>query len=83
MDKTSKAASAHRLDRELAHLKIISRLLGHEMHSQTGVNIQLSRDSAQEIQASLDLFIESMAGARKAAPKVTSIEPSPVVSRVN
>lgn len=83
MDMTSKAASAHRLDRELAHLKIISRLLGHEMHSQNSPRIQLSRDSVQEIQTSLDLFIESMAAGRKASPQVSSIEANPVVSRVN
>ena len=83
MDKTSKAASATRLDRELAHLKIISRLLGHEMHSQNGNRIQLSRDSVLEIQTSLDLFIESVAVGRKSAPQVTSIETTPVVSRVN
>jgi hypothetical protein len=53
------------------------------MHSQNGARIQLSRDSVQELQTSLDLFIESVASAKKSAPQVTSIEATPVVSRVN
>ena len=83
MDKTSKASAADRLNRELSHLKIISRLLGHEMHSQNGARVMLSRDAVQELQTSLDLFIESVAGARKSAPSVANVETTPVVSRVN
>ncbi len=84
MDMTSKSSKNVRIDRELAHLKILSRLLGHEMHSQTGSRITLSRDSVEEIQTSIDLFIESVHGSRsKAAPSVASVETTPVASRVN
>ncbi len=85
MDISSKATSSARIDRELAHLKIISRLLGHEMHSQNGQRILLSRESVQEIQTSIDLFIEAAGGGRaKQNPNVQGVETTaPVASRVN
>ena len=51
-------SNAH-LVRHLAHLKVISRLLGHELHAQgSSKAITLSRDQVQEIQTAIDLFIE-------------------------
>lgn len=49
-----------RNERQLSHLKILSRLLGHELHAQTSPRITLSRDEVEEIQASLDLYIEEV-----------------------
>jgi hypothetical protein len=47
--------------RQLANLKILSRLLGHELHSQGGTKtIQLSREEVVEIQTTVDLFIEDI-----------------------
>lgn len=47
------------LERHLAQLKLVSRLLGHELHSQGGSKaIALSRDHVLEMQTALDLFIE-------------------------
>lgn len=84
MEISKKAQSAARIERELAHLKIISRLLGHEMHAQNGQRILLSRDEVQEIQTSLDLFIEAASGSRsKGSPSVQGVEPTPVASRNN
>lgn len=49
----------NQLNRHLAHIKVVSRLLGHELHSQgAGKTIALSREQVIEIQTSLDLFIE-------------------------
>ncbi len=49
----------HPLQRQLAHLKVVSRLLGHELHTQgSSRSITLSRDQVTEIQTSIDLFIE-------------------------
>lgn len=49
------------LARHLSNLKLISRLLGHELHAQNGAKaITLSRDEVQEIQNTLDLFIEEV-----------------------
>lgn len=52
------------MERQLAHLKIISRLLGHELHVQTSPRITLSRDEVIEIQTSIDLFIEEIGKKR-------------------
>ncbi|MEQ1894179.1 MAG: hypothetical protein ABL998_16680 [Planctomycetota bacterium] len=48
----------NRLERTLSHLKIISRLLGHELHAQNAPRLTFSREEVQEIQTSIDLFIE-------------------------
>ncbi|MCB9905427.1 MAG: hypothetical protein H6831_13565 [Planctomycetes bacterium] len=47
------------LQRHLSNLKLVSRLLGHELHTQSSAkSITLSRDEVLEIQTTLDLFIE-------------------------
>ncbi len=52
-------SSTSTMMRHLSSLKVISRLLGHELHTQTGGKaITLSREEVIEIQTSLDLFIE-------------------------
>ena len=54
--------------RHLAPLKMVSRLLGHEMHAQgTASAISLSREELGEIRATIDLFIEE-ATRRSGAP---------------
>ena len=55
-------------NRQLASLKMVSRLLGHEMHAQgTASAISLSREELGEIRATIDLFIEE-ASRRTGAP---------------
>jgi hypothetical protein len=52
------------LQRHLSPLKLVSRLLGHEMHVQGNTKaISLTREQVLEIQSSIDLFIEE-AGRR-------------------
>lgn len=47
--------------RHLSSLKLVSRLLGHELHVQSSAKtISLSRDEVIEIQTTMDLFIEEM-----------------------
>ena len=49
------------IQRQLATLKLVSRLLGHEMHSQGGAKtVTLTREEVSEIQTTLDLFIENV-----------------------
>ncbi|MEE8467587.1 MAG: hypothetical protein V3T22_03990 [Planctomycetota bacterium] len=49
----------NQLHRQLAPLKMVSRLLGHEMHAQgTASTISLSREELSEIRTTIDLFIE-------------------------
>lgn len=52
------------LQRHLSPLKLVSRLLGHEMHVQANAKaISFTREQILEIQSSIDLFIEE-AGRR-------------------
>ena len=71
-----------KLERHLAHLKILSRLLGHELHAQAGGSINISRDQLQEIQTALDLFIESF--HRQGAGRGLALDIQPAApARVN
>jgi hypothetical protein len=91
MDRTQSPNQPSRLERQISHLKIISRLLGHELHAQTSPRLTLSREEVIEIQTSLDLFIEDVMKNRSrggAAPLTTSVADSgleiqAVPSRVN
>jgi hypothetical protein len=59
MDSPSQQRPNSAMQRQLANLKLISRLLGHELHSQSSAKvINFSRESVSEIQTTLDLFIE-------------------------
>ena len=48
------------IDRQLAPLKMVSRLLGHELHAQQSARLTLSREEVLEIQTTLDLYIENL-----------------------
>jgi len=83
MERTFKSNNyASHVERQLAMLKIISRLLAHEVSTQSGPRLTLSREEVAEIQTSIDLFIESILRHGSSAP-VTSIETPPTVTRVN
>jgi hypothetical protein len=59
MDLPNQPRSATSMFRQISSLKLVSRLLGHELHSQSSAKaITLSRESVLEIQNTLDLFIE-------------------------
>ena len=65
--------------RQLASLKLLSRLLGHELHAQGGSKtVTLSREEVIEIQATVDLFIEEITRRQGQSPAtpVTSIAPA-------
>lgn len=85
MDVQSTAKPQNQSIRSLASLKILSRLLGHELHLQGGSKtIQLSREEAMEIQATIDLFIEDITrrqGTQQSTPLAPALEPQLVSSR--
>jgi len=61
MEALSQTKFATQMGRQLATLKIVSRLLSHELHAQQGSKqITLSREEVGEIQTCLDLFIEEV-----------------------
>jgi ribosome-binding factor A len=86
MDRTrTTGPQATRLERTLSHLKIISRLLGHELHSQNAPRLSFSRDEVQEIQTSIDLFIEDALKNARGTPAALTreVEIPTVEARVN
>lgn len=59
--------------RQLASLKVLSRLLGHELHGQqTSRSVTLSREEVIEIQTTIDLFIEEITRRQAQAPANTT-----------
>ena len=64
--------------RQLASLKVLSRLLGHELHAQAATKtVALSRDEVLEIQTTIDLYIEDVSRRHSQAPSaggVASVE---------
>ena len=69
MDVPNQSRTKSTLQRQLSNLKLVSRLLGHELHSQSNAKtITLSRESVHEIQTTLDLFIEEVSRAGSMAP---------------
>ncbi len=83
MDIQSQSKSQNPIVRQLASLKIVSRLLGHELHAQPlAKTIQLSRDEVIEIHTTLDLFIEEISRRQGgASTQTTSIEPALIPAR--
>jgi hypothetical protein len=75
MEPLSQAKSASNLDRRLATLKLVSRLISHELHAQsTSKTISLSRDEVTEIQTCVDLFIEEATRRPGIAPALSASE---------
>lgn len=75
-----------KVERQLAHLKIISRLLGHELHAQQSPRLTLSREEVIEIQTSIDLYIEEVMRSKaqtSGALPVSEIDVQAVPARVN
>ncbi len=67
MDSQSKQQNP--IVRQLASLKVLSRLLGHELHAQqSSRSLTLSREEVIEIQTTVDLFIEEIVRRQSQAP---------------
>jgi len=89
--RTSPTSSTRtsRTERQLAPLKLVSRLLGHELHAQQSPRLTLSREEVVEIQTTLDIYIEGAMrgsrGGRGSAPSHVSgeLEVQAVPARVN
>lgn len=84
---SSESRALQPLVRQLSHLKVLSRLLGHELHSQASSRtVTLSREEVVEIQTTLDLFIEEAGrrlgtGTSTPAAELSRAEPTLVPAR--
>jgi hypothetical protein len=60
--------------RHIATLKVVSRLLGHELKSQAaGKAVTMSRDEVTEIQTTIDLYIEQATKGQKSQSPSTPV----------
>ncbi len=80
---SSNPKSTQHLQRQLATLKVVSRLLSHELHVQaSSKTVTLSREGVFELQTCIDLFIED--ASRRLTPagqNVLATDPPLVGSR--
>lgn len=85
MEATSQTQFATHLGRKLANLKILSRLIAHELHAQqSSKQVSLSRDEVHEIQTCLDLFIEEVSRKQgQVTGSAAALEPTLVTARNN
>jgi hypothetical protein len=87
MEPQSSTKHQNPVVRQLASLKLLSRLLGHELHAQGGSkSVTLSREEVSEVQTTVDLFIEEITRRQGQSPAtpVSSVavsEPSLVAAR--
>jgi len=83
MDGQGNTKFGAHLERQLANLKLISRLLTHELHSQVGAKtLTLSREEVMEIKTTIDLFIEDASLRPGATPTIRAAD-VPVVNPRN
>ncbi|MCK6449045.1 MAG: hypothetical protein L6Q99_21830 [Planctomycetes bacterium] len=83
MEALSYAKQSAQLQRQLATLKIVSRLLSHELHAQqNSKSVTLSRDEVLELQTCIDLFIEEAARSKQ-VPAAPTADASVVVGARN
>jgi hypothetical protein len=84
MEALSQTKFATQIGRQLASLKIVSRLLSHEIHAQqNSKQVTLSREEVSEIQICLDLFIEEVARKQGQFSGGPTIETPLVAARNN
>jgi hypothetical protein len=77
MESTNLPKNFAQAQRSLAGLKIISRLLSHELHAQSAAKaITLSRDEVVEIQTVIDVFIEE--ASRRPGAHTSAASESPL-----
>jgi len=84
MEALSQSKLTNQIGRQLASLKILSRLLAHELHAQqSSKQVSLSRDEVLEIQTCLDLYIEEVSRRQSQAGGAPASEPTLVAARNN
>ena len=84
MEPVSQTKFTSQVARQLANLKLVSRLLAHELHAQaSSKTVNLSKDEVTEIQTTIDLFIEGVSRNQGVGAGMSATEPALVASRNN
>ena len=84
MEPVSQTKFTSQVARQLANLKLVSRLLAHELHAQaSSKTVSLSKEEVSEIQTTIDLFIEEVSRKQGLGGGMSASEPALVASRNN
>ena len=84
MENPSSNRHGPHLERQLANLKLVARLLTHELHSQGGAKtVTLARDEVLEIKTTIELFVEEVGRRQSTSAPPRPTEPAAVHPRNN
>jgi len=84
MEPVSQTKFTSQVARQLSNLKLVSRLLAHELHAQSSSKtVTLSKEEVLEIQTTIDLFIEEITRKQGFSGGAASNEPALIASRNN
>jgi hypothetical protein len=84
MDASTNPRPSSPIARQLASLKLLSRLLGHELHAQgNSKSVTLSREELAEIQTAIDLFIEEVTRRSGTSGALTGVPETQLVTARN
>lgn len=84
MEPVSQTKFTSQVARQLSNLKLVSRLLAHELHAQaSSKTVTLSKEEVLEIQTTIDLFIEEIGRKQGGIGGGVSNEPALIASRNN
>jgi hypothetical protein len=82
MESISPSKAQAQTQRALASLKLVSRLLSHELHVQSASKaLTFSRDEVVEIQTVLDIYIEEISRRPGGTAAPAASEPVMTVAR--
>ncbi len=72
------------VNRHLSQLKILTRLLEHELDAAKGArDVQIDRHLLENVLDTLEIFVDDCEGASGGARDRTKVENKPVVARLN
>ena len=83
MDKQLDGKVGNYIHRHLSQLRVVSRLVEHELDTAKGDEIVLDRQLLESVLDTLDIFVEDLDGqsGRTASPRTA--EAKPAVARLN
>lgn len=82
MEKQTEAGVGKFVQRHVSQLKVLSRLLEHELDTVKGQDLTIDREMAESMLDTLEIFIEDVTGSTKKERRAAAPE-KPSVTRLN
>ena len=83
MDTKSEAGNAKFVERHLSQLKVLARVIEHEIDSANGREVTMDRSLVESILDTLEIFIEDVQGGTGRDSRAKSATKEPAVTRLN